>query len=120
MPGRSAYLAAKGALVDLAVLGAREGQAVVLQLPHRLGRLPAHVLNSVLQHAMHLLASSVTPCCHVLLLQQPPLLHSPPAATSAATPSLEAPNSVVPPPSIQTSMAATLGAAPGLLASRTP
>lgn len=33
-------LAAKGALVDLAVLGAGEGQAVVLQLDDRLGGLP--------------------------------------------------------------------------------
>ncbi len=43
------HLASKGALIDFAVLGARKWQPIVLQLPHRLGRLPAHVLDSVLR-----------------------------------------------------------------------
>lgn len=47
--GGGMHLATKGALIDFAVLGAREWQPVVLQLPHRLGRLPAHVLDSVLR-----------------------------------------------------------------------
>lgn len=42
-------LAAKGALVDLAVLGAAEGQAVVLQLDDGLGRLPAGSNSSAAQ-----------------------------------------------------------------------
>ncbi len=41
-------LAAKGALVDLALSRAREGQTVILQLYHRLWRLAAHVLDGVL------------------------------------------------------------------------
>ena len=41
-------LAPEGALVDLAVVGATEGQAVVLELDHSLGRLAAHVLDGIL------------------------------------------------------------------------
>ena len=41
-------LAAKSALVDLAVVGATERQAVVLELDHSLGRLTTHVLDGVL------------------------------------------------------------------------
>jgi hypothetical protein len=41
-------LTAKGALVDLAILSTREGQAVVLKLNHCLGSLTAHVLDCVL------------------------------------------------------------------------
>mmetsp|Transcript_27816 Transcript_27816/g.68381 ORF Transcript_27816/g.68381 Transcript_27816/m.68381 type:complete len:665 (+) Transcript_27816:128-2122(+) len=41
-------LPAERALVDLAVVRAREGQPVVLQLDHRLGGLAAHVLDGVL------------------------------------------------------------------------
>ena len=40
--------AAEGALVDLAVLGAAEGQAVVLELVHGGGRVAAHVFDGVL------------------------------------------------------------------------
>ena len=41
-------LPAERALVNLPVLRAGEGQAVVLELDHSLGGLPAHVLNRVL------------------------------------------------------------------------
>ena len=41
-------LAAKGALVDLALVRARERHAVVLQLDHRARRLAAHVVDRVL------------------------------------------------------------------------
>lgn len=40
-PPKVQRLAAKGTLVDLAILSAGEGQAVVLQLNNRLRRLPA-------------------------------------------------------------------------------
>jgi hypothetical protein len=42
------HVAAEGALVDLAVLGAAEGHAVVLQLDDRRDRLAAHVFDGVL------------------------------------------------------------------------
>ena len=41
-------LAAKGALVDLAVLGPAEGEAELLQLQNGRGSLPAHVMDGVL------------------------------------------------------------------------
>ena len=41
-------LAAKGTLIDPAVVGARERNAVMFQLQHRRHRLPAHVLDGVL------------------------------------------------------------------------
>lgn len=46
-------LATKRALIDLALLRAREGQAVVLELPHRLWRLPAHILDCILRAESH-------------------------------------------------------------------
>ncbi len=47
---RRGHLASKGALVDLALVRAAEGEAVVLELPHRLRRLLAHVLDCILRH----------------------------------------------------------------------
>ena len=44
-----AHLAAKRPLVDLALVCAAEGQAVVLELAHRLWRLATHVLNGILR-----------------------------------------------------------------------
>ena len=41
-------LATKGALVDFAVVSAREGKAIVLELDDGSGGLLAHVMNSVL------------------------------------------------------------------------
>ena len=42
-------LPAECALVDLALVGPGEGQAVVFELHHRFGRLSAHVLDGILQ-----------------------------------------------------------------------